>query len=94
MRYKFDTKKISKILNIKDIGVINFSLNDDEKWDCYNDDVINKIKNTTSLYWKNLSGEERRKRLQNHGMTGKTHSSQTIKKMKESASKSKAKVRR
>ena len=85
MQYKFDTKKISKFLNIDDIGVIYFSLIDDKKWDCYNDDVVNKIKNTTTLYWNNLSDEERYKRLQNHGMTGKKHNSQTIKKMRESA---------
>lgn len=85
MQYKFNTKKISEILNIEDIGIIYFSLNNDEKWDCYNDDIINRIKNTTASYWENLNDEERRKRLQNHGMTGKKHNPQTIKKMRESA---------
>ena len=73
MQYKFNTKKISEILNIEDIGIIYFSLDNDEKWDCYNDDIINRIKNTTASYWENLNDEERRKRLQNHGMTGKKH---------------------
>ena len=89
MKCKFNTKKISEILNVEDIGVIYFCLDEDEKWDCYSDDVINKIKNTSKMYWHNLSGEEKYKRLQNHGMTGKKHSSQTIEKMKKSATGSK-----
>jgi len=89
MQYKFDTKKISETLNITDIGIIYFSLDEDEKWNCYNDDVINKIKNTTALYWNNLSSEERYERLQNHGMTGKKHTPKTIEKMRKSATGSK-----
>ena len=83
----YDARKISKILNIDDIGVIEIDLSNDLKWDCYSDETLNRRKNTTALYWKNLSDEERCNRLKNHGMTGKKHSNKTIKKMRESATK-------
>ena len=85
----YDTRRISKILNIDDIGIIEIDLSKDQKWDCYNDEVISRRKNTTSLYWKNLTEEKRTDRLKNHGMSGKKHTNKSIEKMKKSAKKSK-----
>lgn len=82
---KYDTTRISEILNIDNIGIIDINLNEDEKWDCYSDDVTNKRKNTVSLYWKNLKDDERVERLKNHGMVGKKHKPQTIEKMHKSS---------
>ncbi len=81
----YDTKKISKVLNIDDIGIIEIDLSADVKWDCYSDEVTNHRKNTVTLYWKNLSDEEKIKRLENHGMIGKKHSKKTRDKMRKSA---------
>jgi len=86
---QFDTNHLSDLLNINSIGQISINLDLDEKWDCYNDSIINKISNTTAFYWNNLTEEKRKSRLKNHGMTGKKHTSKTIDKMKKSATKSK-----
>jgi len=86
---KFNTDAISKSLNIKSIGEIDFDISQDEKWNCYTDDVIDKMRNTTAFYWNNLTEEGKKERLKNHGMTGKKHTSQTIEKMKNSSKKSK-----
>jgi hypothetical protein len=82
---KYDTKKISEVLNVNDIGIIDINLSEYEKWDCYSDDVINRRKNAVSLYWKNLKDDERVERLKNHGMAGKKHNPKTIEKMSKSA---------
>jgi hypothetical protein len=82
---KYDTTRISQILNIDNNGIIDIDLSQDEKWDCYSDDVINRRKNTVALYWKNLKDDERVERLKNHGMTGKKHNSKTIEKMHKSS---------
>jgi len=81
----FDTKNLSKSLNIDDNGPIEFDTTKDEKWDCYNDRTIKKMSNTTALYWNNLSEDQRKERLKNHGMIGKKHSQKTKDKMSKSA---------
>jgi hypothetical protein len=81
----FDTRKISQLLNIDDIGIIEINLDNDDKWNCYDDKIINHKRNTTAIYWKNLSNEERIDRLKNHGMSGKKHSKKTRDKMSKSS---------
>ncbi len=80
-----DTKNISKFLNILDSGPIEFDTTNDKKWNCYNDNIIKSKSNTTALYWNNLSEDQRKERLKNHGMSGKKHSQQTKDKMSKSA---------
>lgn len=82
---EFNTKKISKILNIPNIGIISIDIKKDEQWNCYADNILNKKSNVAAFYWNNLTEDEKIKRLQNHGMTGKKHSKKTKEKMKKSS---------
>lgn len=82
---EFNTDAISKSLNIKSIGIIEFDILDDEKWNCYNDNILHKISNTAAFYWNNLTKEERKNRLKNHGMANKKHSKKSRDKMSKSA---------
>ena len=81
----FDTKPLSNIFNINDIGIITINIDNDEKWNCYADNILSQKSNTAALYWNNLTEEERTERLKNHGMTGKNHSKKTKEKMRKSA---------
>ena len=78
------TERLGEIFNIPNIGILLVDTSMDEKWDCYNDAATNIKKNTTYLYWNNLTEQERNDRLENHGMTGKKHSQKTIEKMRAS----------
>jgi len=81
----FDTRPLSNIFNIDDIGIITINIDNNEKWNCYSDNILSKKSNTAALYWNNLTEEERIDRLKNHGMTGKSHSKKTKEKMRKSA---------
>lgn len=82
---QFDTTQLSKSLGIESIGIIDLNLEDDQKWNCENE-ISNKRKsNQSAFYWNNLSKNERKERLKNHGMTGKKHSQETKMKMSKSA---------
>lgn len=81
----FDSRPLSKFLNVNDIGIIDIDISEDEKWNCYNKDALNHKSNTAALYWNNLTEEKRKERLKNHGMIGKKHSEKTKQKMRKSA---------
>lgn len=91
MSYKgfWDTDKVSKFLGLPSIGKVWIDTTEDEMWNCYSDAVRNAKSNTATMYWNNLSDEERVDRLKNHGMTGKKHSKETCEKMSKSAKKPK-----
>lgn len=85
----FDTKPLSKFLNVNDIGTIQINIDEDEKWNCYSDYILNCKSNTMAIYWNNLTEEQKKERLKNNGMVGKKHSEKTKEKMKKSATGSK-----
>jgi hypothetical protein len=87
MSYKgyYNTDTISKILNIPSIGNIWIDTSHDDEWNCYDDSTRKLYSKVTAFYWNNLSEEDRKLRLKNHGMTGKKHSTKTREKMSKSA---------
>ena len=54
-------------------------------WNCYTQDDKEKRSNIAWSYWNNLSEDERKNRLKNHGMKNKKHSDDTKLKMKQSS---------